>query len=274
MVKNSECDVTRNVVRVKRKGFTLIELLVVIAIISILAAILFPVFARARENARRASCQSNLKQLALGVMMYAQDNDGRVPTYNSMDSTWSDPMPVPAGWDIFQPYLKSTGIVFCPSATKSTDPRYQQTYGLAMAVYGVFSTTLVMANQNNVYPMDSIPFPSKTGMIGETGAEGWGDQSPEHNPNGCTVPSGGNYDPTIPGGQAIFDSLTRCSYSSAETLAQTRHFDGSNYAYMDGHVKWIKSSAVDAVYAAQGENGPGIPQADEGLYPIVFAWKN
>jgi prepilin-type N-terminal cleavage/methylation domain-containing protein len=58
-----------------KRGFTLIELLVVIAIIAILAAILFPVFARARENARRASCQSNLKQIALGVFMYNQDYD-------------------------------------------------------------------------------------------------------------------------------------------------------------------------------------------------------
>ena len=62
-----------------RKGFTLIELLVVIAIIAILAAILFPVFAKAREKARQASCESNLKQLALGMLMYAQDYDEKLP---------------------------------------------------------------------------------------------------------------------------------------------------------------------------------------------------
>src|SRR5471032_329947 len=62
-----------------KRGFTLIELLVVIAIIAILAAILFPVFARARENARRASCQSNLKQLTLGILQYTQDYDGCYP---------------------------------------------------------------------------------------------------------------------------------------------------------------------------------------------------
>src|SRR5471032_187855 len=65
--------------RAKFKGFTLIELLVVIAIIAILAAILFPVFARARENARRASCQSNLKQIGLGFQQYSQDYDERFP---------------------------------------------------------------------------------------------------------------------------------------------------------------------------------------------------
>src|SRR5688500_3211019 len=72
--------VRRNAVR-KNRAFTLIELLVVIAIIAILAAILFPVFARARENARRASCQSNLKQIGLGVMQYVQDYDERYPAW-------------------------------------------------------------------------------------------------------------------------------------------------------------------------------------------------
>ncbi|HEX2999407.1 MAG TPA: prepilin-type N-terminal cleavage/methylation domain-containing protein, partial [Armatimonadota bacterium] len=63
----------------KRNGFTLIELLVVIAIIAILAAILFPVFARARENARKANCSSNLKQLSMGINRYTEDYDGRLP---------------------------------------------------------------------------------------------------------------------------------------------------------------------------------------------------
>jgi len=72
--------------RQRTGAFTLIELLVVIAIIAILAAILFPVFARARENARRASCQSNLKQIALGAFMYRQDYDEKLPTINVSDS--------------------------------------------------------------------------------------------------------------------------------------------------------------------------------------------
>src|SRR4028118_1774787 len=64
---------------ISRSGFTLIELLVVIAIIGILASILFPVFARARENARRSSCQSNLKQIGLGILQYTQDYDEKLP---------------------------------------------------------------------------------------------------------------------------------------------------------------------------------------------------
>ncbi len=102
-------------------GFTLIELLVVIAIIAILAAILFPVFARAREKARQASCQSNLKQLALGVMMYAQDYDETIvkcylyytSTFSQTQFRWywqgtSNP-------GMLYPYLKNWQIFRCPS---------------------------------------------------------------------------------------------------------------------------------------------------------------
>jgi prepilin-type N-terminal cleavage/methylation domain-containing protein/prepilin-type processing-associated H-X9-DG protein len=101
--------------RPHRRGFTLIELLVVIAIIAILAAILFPVFARARENARRASCQSNLKQIGLGLMQYTQDYDETMPmTGGAMP--WSSAL---------FPYMKSTQVWDCPSNTANnirTDP--------------------------------------------------------------------------------------------------------------------------------------------------------
>ena len=88
----------------KKKGFTLIELLVVIAIIAILAAILFPVFARARENARRASCQSNLKQISLGVMQYTQDYDERLPLAPHSATT---PGKI-GGWMVFTAFPANT----------------------------------------------------------------------------------------------------------------------------------------------------------------------
>lgn len=95
-------------------GFTLIELLVVIAIIGILAAILFPVFARARENARRASCQSNLKQVGLGLLQYSQDYDEKLVRAWSGSKTGSDPNS--NRWmDAIFPYVKSEQVFNCPS---------------------------------------------------------------------------------------------------------------------------------------------------------------
>jgi len=96
-----------------RRGFTLIELLVVIAIIAILAAILFPVFAKAREKARQSSCTSNEKQICLAVMSYAQDYDEILPAYYNFGAA------VPAGaryWqEVIMPYIKNTQVFVCPS---------------------------------------------------------------------------------------------------------------------------------------------------------------
>src|SRR5687767_1772363 len=92
-----------------KQGFTLIELLVVIAIIAILAAILFPVFARARENARRSTCQSNLKQIGLGMIQYSQDYDEvLVPFAIGVGSIYTGSSSTNAKWmDLVQPYVKS-----------------------------------------------------------------------------------------------------------------------------------------------------------------------
>lgn len=98
---------------ISRKGFTLIELLIVIAIIAILAAILFPVFARARENARKTSCLSNLKQIGLGVMQYTQDYDEYYPL-NQAGSTQTERRQNSWRSQIF-PYVKSTQLFVCPS---------------------------------------------------------------------------------------------------------------------------------------------------------------
>lgn len=95
----------------QRPGFTLIELLVVIAIIAILAAILFPAFARARENARAASCLSNMKQMGLAIEMYKQDYDGWYPFGARKDPG------VTTDWyhAFLDPYIKSNQVIHCPS---------------------------------------------------------------------------------------------------------------------------------------------------------------
>jgi len=95
-----------------RQGFTLIELLVVIAIIAILAAILFPVFAKAREKARQSSCTSNLKQITLAALQYAQDYDEKMVPHYVITAGWGA---VYRPYDLLQPYVKSTQVWYCPS---------------------------------------------------------------------------------------------------------------------------------------------------------------
>ena len=104
-----------------RRGFTLIELLVVIAIIAILAAILFPVFAQAREKARQTACLSNMKQLGLGIMQYAQDYDETMPIASTASpasfkgATGATITTTGYWWLVIQPYIKSMEVMVCPS---------------------------------------------------------------------------------------------------------------------------------------------------------------
>lgn len=102
----------------KRSGFTLIELLIVIAIISVLAAILFPVFARARENARRISCLSNLKQIGLSGMQYASDYDSALPPGMISPGGSGSPFETLTFVDLLQPYTKNLQVFVCPAAKK------------------------------------------------------------------------------------------------------------------------------------------------------------
>src|SRR5690349_22952387 len=98
----------------KRRGFTLIELLVVIAIIAILAAILFPVFAQAREKARQTSCLSNTRQYATATLMYTQDYDETFPP----NSYLSGGVCVATFYSVVNPYVKNSQITQCPSETQ------------------------------------------------------------------------------------------------------------------------------------------------------------
>ncbi|MEN6547258.1 MAG: DUF1559 domain-containing protein [Armatimonadia bacterium] len=112
-----------------RKGFTLIELLVVIAIIAILAAILFPVFAKAREKARQSSCLSNIRQVTTALLSYAQDYDETLPayyfSYSGVVKYWHVPL---------APYMKNDQILLCPSA-KTIDPGYGFNYPAIGNIY-------------------------------------------------------------------------------------------------------------------------------------------
>ena len=114
----------------RRNGFTLIELLVVIAIIAILAAILFPVFAQAREKARGISCLSNVKQIATGTAMYVQDYDETFPMNLYMGQNGPAPC-VYTAWTAIMPYIKNGQIYVCPSNNQALD------FPFAMTVIGM-----------------------------------------------------------------------------------------------------------------------------------------
>ncbi len=245
-----------------KSGFTLIELLVVIAIISILAAILFPVFARARENARRSSCMSNMKQLALSVMQYTMDNDGKLVGYTGDDGAGG----ATANWNKFvpiQPYIKNWQVQFCPSApsykggTNYTYVGYGH-YGFAAdsgnkpIVTAVVNTSAGYTNHPTTTAVDSLPDVSRTCLFGETN---------------YGSPTNTNYLNNGYGGTA-FGSTANDALDT--WLNKFRHLEGANYAYMDGHVKWLKQSVIDDVYVRQTNNGATVTVG--ATLPIVFAW--
>lgn len=216
-------------------GFTLIELLVVIAIISILAAILFPVFARARENARRTSCLANVKQLALGVMMYSEDYDGRLLYYAAAPSEGSSSMLTGV-----LPYVKNSQIFRCPSSrltgsnpiTSTNVPANGTHYGMPAAA-GASPNTIVMGS-GSVQLMGTIPQPALQCLFAETMRAG----GSLFGQTGFDRFRANNLADT--GLSGIIPGFGAAGLISEEN----RHFDGGNYAFVDGHAKWLKKEAV------------------------------
>ncbi|MGD9497901.1 MAG: DUF1559 domain-containing protein [Armatimonadota bacterium] len=199
----------------RRCGFTLIELLVVIAIIAILAAILFPVFARAREKARQVACLSNMRQLGLAMGMYIEDWRGVVP--------WDDltlggaPEGTAPTWTwrlMIQPYVQNTQIFVCPTASRlgsfdGTWPDYGQSAGYAINMVHWDNDLGTAAEPPPGHPVQDIREPTRTVLLldytGNYSISHWGTQ--QH-------------------GFVRTDA------------AATRHNDGCNYLFCDGHVKW------------------------------------
>ena len=225
-----------------RSAFTLIELLVVIAIIAILAAILFPVFARARENARRSSCQSNLKQISLGVLQYVQDYDEKFPGIIVQGGSATNP---PYGWaDTIQPYLKSIQIYQCPSDTQDpvsgpgsadyTDYYINAALGntgtQAAAIYnnGGISQAAVENSSLTILNIDG------SGVTSTGSANGAADARYRGNGNSVVGTSTPISSPSIPTGGGL---------ASSGGIYQ-RHLEGTNMSFADGHVKWYKTNGL------------------------------
>ena len=243
-------------------AFTLIELLVVIAIIAILAAILFPVFARARENARRTSCTSNLKQIGLGLIQYSQDYDEKLPhDYFGPDTDSSGRGGAYKWMDAIYPYVKSEQIFVCPSDTIGSLPTNNSRYAYRpdgstagyQYLYGSYSANITYYTPPGTGPRVATPpfspptgaatslaqfaAPSTTVSITEvipisstdyyTWQTAWTD--PTNNPTITNAPTGG------------FKVLNRIA---------ARHLDTTNILWCDGHVKSMRLDALTKTNAA------------------------
>ena len=224
-----------------KRGFTLIELLVVIAIIAILAAILFPVFARAREKARMAACASNLKQIGVALLMYTDDYDGMMPVHHqdSIIADFAEPN-APYNWiACVHPYVKNWAILHCPSASEAQAP-WAPTQNSA-ASYRANGVLLSGGWRPGGRSLAVVPNPSEIILCHE--------MSETTNGAGARpfLRWAGFYQHWIRPG-TYYDYV---------------HNEGANLLFCDGHVKWRNRSGIGAWEF--GLNSSVVGPADDSL---------
>lgn len=280
-----------------REGFTLIELLVVIAIIAILAAILFPVFSRAREKGRQAQCTSNFKNMSNALLMYSSDYDERFPLRNGgrgLVNWWVQPPGATPNFffdgntqaqravyshNAIMPYLKNWQVLACPSGKQLVD----------FAPYSNTPNPVAMSLMMNALlgsvPQSQVVAPARCILIWEP----WGDvawkvetvTSPDisGNPPGTTAPF--RYVPPTTAPFAcgstcvIYGGIGGTPYGTVRPNVQ-HHSGGELYAYVDGHVKWAKgcntggSADNTVVWAACNPDGTPVSYWWDGCCPWSF----
>jgi prepilin-type N-terminal cleavage/methylation domain-containing protein/prepilin-type processing-associated H-X9-DG protein len=223
----------------RRKGFTLIELLVVIAIIAILAAILFPVFAQAREKARTASCVNNQKQIALAIMQYVQDYDETFPSVDTGVLTQN-----------IQPYLKNLQVFVCPSGSGVYNVNNRAIVGAAGATTTTTRTSYVanadiMGGWNNTpgLAIAAVQAPASTVMLADADAI-----VTSNTPNSTQIAFTTNTGNNANGKKLVHYQSAR--YPNARPIDAAgrigaRHNDGAIFSFADGHTKWMKQPPDD-----------------------------
>ena len=203
----------------RRAGFTLIELLVVIAIIAILAAILFPVFAKAREKARQSSCLSNIRQIGTAIMSYAQDYDESMPLLYTDPAGDGETTGVDYTWrSEILPYAKNAQIFQCPSKKQTSafdggmDAGENAGYAMNAVHWSSGGSVPVYAQS-----LGSIQYPASCILLADS----------EGSSSGFSNTDGDNAHGFVYSGNAA-----------------KRHNDGCNWAYCDGHAKWNKPASI------------------------------
>ncbi len=229
-MKKGRTSMKKHAERCRRRGFTLIELLVVIAIIAILAAILFPVFAQAREKARQTACLSNAKQMGNALMMYCQDYD-ELLFIGANGNAAPDPSRI---WtEALYPYYKSRDVLNCPSASKISRARAHYQASVNLIGYGNTPVTKSLAEIPNTAGTSLFVDAQQLAGSPSNDPTTWNQNLFDFNHWQWEPPTGWK------GGNSRYSNACSGNYQNSCRRPVPRHNEGVTVTYVDGHAKWM-----------------------------------